>query len=136
MFDKLFKKKEEPKEIPTAVKALAALQNGNFSEALKYLDEYITMLEGLTQPLTCDDAVFYYNRNIAKTQLNNIDGAIEDLKKCISICDMHQAYFELFRLLHFKGENKNSLNYLVKAYELGNKEAEQILRENTNYFNR
>lgn len=136
MFDKLFKKKEEPKETPLAIRAIATLQQGNYPEALKLLNEYIKMIEGFAQPLTSDDAVFYYNRNIAKTQLNDIDGAIEDLKKCVAICDFEPAYFELFRLSHAKGENEKSIKYLIKAYELGNKEAETILRQNTNYFNR
>ena len=30
---------------------------------------------------------------------------------------------------------QNGLTYLIRAYELGNENAEEILRENTNYFN-
>jgi tetratricopeptide (TPR) repeat protein len=135
MFDKFFKKKKEVEETPLAIRALATLQQGNYPEALRLLNEYITMLEGLSQPLTDDDGVYYYNRSIAKVGVNDIDGAIEDLNKCVKLAQLHQAYFELFKLHNHKGRDRQSLDALIKAYECGSQEAETILRENTNYFN-
>ncbi|HZX57190.1 MAG TPA: hypothetical protein VFE54_00635 [Mucilaginibacter sp.] len=115
---------------------LSLLQNGRYAEALPYLNEYISMLEGLNQPLTADDAIYYYNRSVAKVGLDDIDGAIEDLNKCVAISKIHQAYFQLFKLHDFKRDSRAALDALIDAYENGNTEAEAILREHTNYFNR
>jgi tetratricopeptide (TPR) repeat protein len=136
MFKKFFKKQEEPEETPLAVRALATLQQGNYPEALKLLNEYIKMIEGFSKPLTEDDAAFYYNRALAKENLNDIDGAIIDLEKCNSIANLHQSYLRLGSLQQQKGQSDKSIKNIVRAYELGNQEAENILREYTNYFNR
>lgn len=133
MFENFFKKGEE---MPLALRAISALQKGNHEEALKLFNEYIHMIENQNMPLTEDDASFYYNRSIAKTQLDDIDGAIEDLIKCLKIAEIHQAYLELFRLYRFKQDAQTGIKYLIRSYELGNKEAEKLLQENTNYFNR
>ncbi|RRJ89725.1 tetratricopeptide repeat protein [Flavobacterium macacae] len=133
MFDDFFKKREE---MPLALRAISALQKGNYQEALKLFDEYILMVENQNLPLNEDDASFYYNRSIAKSQLDDIDGAMEDLVKCLRIAELHQAYLELFNLYRFKQDAQTGTKYLIRAYELGNKEAEKVLRENTNYFNR
>lgn len=133
MFEKFFKKGEE---MPLALRAVTSLQKGNHQEALKLFNEYIHMIENQNIPLTEDDASFYYNRSIAKTQLDNIDGAIDDLLKCVQIAEINQAYLELFRLYRFKQDAQTGIQYLIRSYELGNKEAEHLLKENTNYFNR
>ncbi len=137
MFKKIFSKSnDKKKETPLGLKAIIALQDGNYNVALPLLNEYIKMIEGLNIPLTSDDAVFYYNRSIVKDNLNDVDGAIVDLKKCIKICDLHQAYFALFQLLFYKkNEKQEALNFLIKAHEAGSDKAEPILRINTNYFN-
>lgn len=136
MFDNFFKSKEENKEVPLAIRAIAALQQNRYPEALRLLNEYIYMIEGLSKPMTQDDAVFYYNRSIAKVGLNDIEGAIDDLQKCLKIAKLHQAYYELFRLQKSHGNNQLALEALVNAYETGSQDAEKILRENTNYFAR
>ena len=136
MFDKFFKKKEETKETPLAIKALATLQQGNYPEALKLLNEYITMIEGFSKPLDSDDGIMYYNRSIAKEALNDKIGAISDLKKSVKLSEIHQAFFRLADLQSKTGEQEESIKNLVKAYELGNSDAEEALRKYTNYFNR
>src|ERR1039457_7344516 len=95
MFDKIFKKEDEQSKTPLAIKALAALQQENYPVALKLLNEYIKMIEGFSNPLTEDDAVFYYNRALAKENLGDIDGAILDLEKCNSIANLHQSFLRL-----------------------------------------
>lgn len=136
MFDKFFKKKEEPKATPLGLKALATLQQGNYPEALKLFNEYITMIEGFSKPLDSDDGIMYYNRSIAKEALNDKNGAISDLKKCIQLAEIHQAYFRLADLQSQTGEQQESIKNLVRAYELGSSDAEEALRKYTNYFNR
>ena len=123
-----------PYEAQLYYSAISCLQNGEYHKALNLFDELISNHIDESN-LTDQEAQFYYNRAIAKTQLDDVDGAIEDLKKAIKIYDLHQAYYELFRLYHSKNEPQSGLNYLVKAYKLGNKNAEKILRESTNYFN-
>lgn len=134
MFNNFFKKKEEVKETPLAIRALASLQQGNYPVALKLLNEYIKMLEGITQPLTADDGVFYYNRALAKENLGDIDGAINDLEKCNTLAQLHQAYLRLGSLQQKKGKSDKAISNIIKAYELGSQEAEEILRKHTNYF--
>jgi len=108
------------KEIATlVVTGLSLLQNGRYAEALPYLNEYISTLERSNEPLTADDAIYYYNRSIAKVGLDDIDGGIDDLNKCVAISKIHQAYFQLFKLYDFKRNDRAALNALVDAYESG-----------------
>ncbi len=136
MFDKFFKKKEETEETPLPLKALATLQQGNYPEALKLFNEYITMIEGFSKPLDSDDGIMYYNRSIAKEALNDKNGAISDLKKSVQLAEIHQAYFRLADLQSQTGDQQESIKNLVRAYELGSSDAEEALRKYTNYFNR
>jgi tetratricopeptide (TPR) repeat protein len=126
---------EGVEETPLAIRAVATLQNGNYPEALNLLNEYITRIEGFGK-LSSDDGVWYYNRSIAKEALLDKNGAIDDLKKCLIVTKLHQAFYRLAILQSQCGENKESLTNLVNAYELGNTDAEIQLREYTNYFNR
>lgn len=132
-----FKKKESeklPYEAQLYLQAISALQNNEYEKSLDLFNDLIK--DNINQSdLTEHEANLYYNRSIAKTQLDDIDGAITDLKTSIKIHELEQAHFELFRLYEFKDEPQNGLTYLIRAYELGNENAEEILRENTNYFN-
>ncbi len=133
MFSKLFKKKETTlKEKGDA--ALKVLSRGEFKEALPLLDEYISIIEKEKSVFTIEDVMFYWNRHVAKMNTNNVDGAITDLLKCTQICNFDSAYFELYRIYLSRKNFEQSLKYLIKAYENGNKEAEVLLRKNTNYF--
>jgi len=134
MFKKFFRKKENVDNTPLGVKALVKLQQGNFKEALPLLDEYINMIEGFSNPLTEDDAGFYYYRAITKEQLGDIDGAIIDLEKCNSIASLHQSYLRLGSLQQKQGQSQKSIKNIIKAYELGNQEAEDILRKYNKLF--
>lgn len=136
MFNKLFNKKEEPKETPLAVRALATLQQGNYHEALKLLNEYITLIEGFSKPLDADDGMMYYNRSIAKEALDDKSGAKSDLKKAVELAELHQAYFRLADLQSQTGEQQEAINNLIKAYDLGSTDAEEALRTYTNYFSK
>jgi len=132
------KSKNENEKLPYEAQlyllAISALQNGEHQKSLDLFNNLINNHMNKSN-LTDQEAGFYYNRSIAKTQLNDIEGAINDLKTSIKIHELNQAYYELFRLYQFKEEPQKGLTYLIKAYELGNENAEQILRENTNYFN-
>jgi tetratricopeptide (TPR) repeat protein len=168
MFRKFFKKDEE---MPLPLRAIQALQEKQYQKSLELFNEYITSIEKSGATLDADDAIFYYNRSIAKTQLNDMSGAIDDLSESISINpSFYQGIAERGRLLlaedRFKEAEKdfshclamnpeNSAHYFcqrgyanfnsgngeqaisdfINAYQKGNKEAEQILRERTNYFN-
>lgn len=154
------------------IQAITHLQNGEYQEALKFLDIYIEKLNDSKKELNTDDAMMYYNRSIAKTQLSNNDGAIKDLSTAISIDPtFHQFRAERGRILlaekrygeaiqdytmcleinpaeaanylcqrgyaNFNSGNQDQgLKDFVNAFEMGSKEAEKILRENTNYFDR
>ncbi|MFZ4456339.1 MAG: hypothetical protein ACOYOT_08975 [Bacteroidales bacterium] len=134
MSDKAFNTKSNSQE-ELSKKAILTLQNGNNQEALKLFNEYIDIAEKSKKTLTIEDVMIYWNRHIAKIKLNDIDGAIKDLLKCTQICNFDSAYFELYRIYEYKRQNDLSLKYLIKAYENGNKQAETLLRKNTNYFN-
>lgn len=136
MFKNLFKKKEDKDQTPLAIRALAVLQQGDYPKALSLLNEYITMIEGFSKPLDSDDGMMYYNRSIAKEALNDKEGAKSDLKIAVKLANLHQAYFRLADLQSQTGEQQESINNLVKAYELGSTDAEEALRKYTNYFNR
>jgi tetratricopeptide (TPR) repeat protein len=133
MFRKLFKRKETTlKEKGDA--ALRLLEKGNFKEALPLLDEYISIIEKEKSVFSIEDVMFYWNRHVAKMNTNNVDGAITDLIKCTQICNFNSAYFELYRIYLNKGQSEIAKKYLVKAYEFGNKNAEDVLRKHSNYF--
>ena len=134
-----FKKKQKeseklPYEAQLYLLAISALQNNEYRKSLDLFNDLINNHMNKSN-LTDQEAGFYYNRSIAKTQLDDIDGAIDDLKASVKIHELEQAHYELFRLYQFKGEPQKGLTYLIRAYELGNENAEKILRENTNYFN-
>jgi len=134
----LFKKMDNeklPQEVQFFFIAVATLQQGEYEKSLKLFNELIDKYVDLSNP-SVQVPSYYHNRSLAKSHLGNIDGAIEDLNISINISETNESYFELFRLYHHKGEPQNGLKYLIKAYELGNKKAEEILRENTNYFKR
>ena len=137
MFKNFFNKKQEVEETPLAIRAMATLQQGNYSEGLRLFNEYISMIEGLSTPLNADDGVMYYNRSIAKEALNDKFGAINDLKKAVQLgFENDQCYFRLADLQSQTGDQQESIKNLVKAYELGSSDAENALRKYTNYFNR
>ena len=75
-------------------------------------------------------------RNEAPEQILRSDIlTIDDLKISVSISELNQAYYQLFVIYHNQDKRQEGIDYLVKSYKLGNKEAENILRQNTNYFN-
>lgn len=134
-FNKKTKESEKlPYEAQLYLLAISALQNSEYQKSLDLFNDLINNHMNKSN-LTDQEAGFYYNRSIAKTQLDDIDGAINDLKTSVKIHELEQAYYELFRLYQFKEEPQKGLTYLIRAYELGNDNAEKILRENTNYFN-
>lgn len=74
----------------------------------------------------------YYN------EIRDFDNAINDFSACIQLhpddkahylCERGIAYFNL-------GNFESFIKDMVSSYELGDKNAEKILREKTNYFNR
>ena len=125
-----------PYEAQLYLLAVSSLQQGEYAKSLKLFNELIDKYTYNKPEYAEQESGFYYNRSIAKTQLDDIDGAIQDLKTSINIYELHQAYFELFKLYHFKGEPQSGMSFLIRAYELGSSEAEKVLRNNTNYFNR
>ena len=134
MLNNIFGKKNSSKETNIGALALSKLQNGEFEDALPLLNKYINRLESLSEPLTKDDAILYYNRAVTKEQLNDLDGAVMDLERCNAIASLHQSFLKLGSLQQKLGRSEESINNIIIAYKLGNDEAENILRKYTNYF--
>lgn len=113
--------------------AIANLQNHNYPTALELFN---TIIASDNYGVDAEqDAGFHYNRSIAKSNLNDFDGAFRDLHKSISLYELPQANFEIFRLNHQLGKPQDGIDFLVRAYKMGHPSAESVLRENTNYFN-
>lgn len=124
---------ELPPEAQIYLLAIANLQNHNYPIALDLFNKIIASENyGIDAE---QDSGFHYNRSIAKSNLHDYDGAFRDLHKSLELYELPQANFEIFRLNHQLGKPQDGISYLVRAYELGHPSAEDILRENTNYFN-
>lgn len=145
MFKNLFKsffKQESPKpkasnalprEAQVYLAAIHQLQNGKYLEALTLFNEIIASDNFGIDP--DQDAGLLYNRSIAKSNLRDYRGAIDDLERSIEIFEIPQANFEIFRINHELGKTNEGMSYLVRAYKMGYPQAEEVLRNNTNYFN-
>jgi tetratricopeptide (TPR) repeat protein len=139
----LFDRKKEEKltgEPALFLMAASLLQNGEHQKSLevfnKLISEYVSNRVNFNDTEIAEqDAMIYYNRSLAKYYLNDMQGAIDDLKISVSISELNQAYYQLFVIYHNQDKPQEGIDYLVKSYKLGNKEAENILRQNTNYFN-
>lgn len=154
------------------LRAINNVQKGNYREALKQFNTFIENLEHANKELDADDAIMYYNRAIAKTQLSDLDGAVQDLNTAISINpSFYHAFAERGKIYMAKekyskaindytksleinpsnashylcqrgyaninaGNKQQAIHDFVNAYKNGSKEAEKVLKENTNYFSR
>lgn len=122
-----------PQEAQLYLAGIANLQNNNYPTALELFNRIIASDNyGIDAE---QDAGFHYNRSIAKSNLNDFDGAFKDLHKSISLFELSHANFEIFRLNHQLGKPQEGMEYLVRAYKMGHPSAEEVLRNNTNYFN-
>lgn len=123
-----------PPEAQLYLAAVANLQNHNYPTALQLFNRIIDSDNYGIDPE--QDAGFHYNRSIAKSNLHDFDGAFKDLHKSISIFELAVANFEIFRLNEQLGKPNDGMDFLVRAYKMGHSNAEDVLRNNTNYFNR
>ena len=127
-------KSELPHEAQWYLAAIANLQNQNYPNALELFNRIIASDNyGIDAE---QDAGFHYNRSIAKSNLHDFDGAFRDLHKSLSLFERSETNFEIFRLNHQLGTPQEGMPFLVRAYEMGHPSAEDILRNNSNYFNR
>lgn len=122
-----------PKEAQLYLAALANLQNHNYPHALELFNRIIASDNyGIDAE---QDAGFHYNRSIAKSNLQDFDGAFRDLYKSLSLFELAVTNFEIFRLNHQLGKPEEGTEFLVRAYKMGHSSAEDYLRDNTTYFN-
>ena len=85
--------------------------------------------------ITVQDAMIYYNRSLAKYNLDDLEGALDDLNASLSIYELDQAYYQLFTIYNQQNKPQEAMEYLIKSYKLGNLDAVSILANNTDYFN-
>jgi tetratricopeptide (TPR) repeat protein len=73
----------------------------------------------------------YYN------EINDFENAIKDFTFCIQLHPEDKSYYLCERGIayHNFGNTESAIQDFVASYKLGDKTAENILRENTNYFN-
>lgn len=122
-----------PNEAQLYLAAIANLQNHNYPNALELFNRIIASDNyGIDAE---QDAGFHYNRSIAKSNLHDFDGAFRDLHKALSLFELAETNFEIFRLNHQLGKPQEGTEFLVRAYKMGHPMAEDFLRNNTTYFN-
>lgn len=71
-------------------------------------------------------------------EIKDFDSAIKDFSYCIQLHPEEKARYLCERGIAFinSGNHENSIQDIVASFKLGNKAAERILRENTNYFDK
>jgi tetratricopeptide (TPR) repeat protein len=129
-----------PEDASLFLIAVSLLQNGDYQKSVEtfniLISQHIKNRVNINDSDFAEqDAMIYYNRSLAKYYLHDMQGAINDLKISISIHELNQAYYQFFVIYENQNKPQVGMDYLVRSYKLGNKEAEKLLRENTNYFN-
>ena len=136
--------KKKEKKIKTEEQLLKSansfLKKGEHKKVIEVIDqlisEYVTTRDNKNDiKVTVQDAIIYYNRSLAKYNINDLEGAVEDLNASLSIYELNQAYFQLFIIYNQQNKTQEAIEFLIKSYKLGNLDAVSILSENTNYFN-
>ena len=136
--------KKKEKKIKTEEQLLKSansfLKKGEHKKVIEVIDqlisEYVTTRDNTNDiKVTVQDAIIYYNRSLAKYNINDLEGAVEDLNASLSIYELNQAYFQLFTIYNQQNKPQEAREFLIKSYKLGNLDAVSILSENTNYFN-
>ena len=136
--------KKKEKKIKTEEQLLKSansfLKKGEHKKVIEVIDqlisEYVTTRDNTNDiKVTVQDAIIYYNRSLAKYNINDLEGALEDLNASLSIYELNQAYFQLFTIYNQQNKPQEAREFLIKSYKLGNLDAVSILSENTNYFN-
>ena len=116
------------------------LKNGEHKKAIEVFNQLICDYVSTRDysediKITVQDAMIYYNRSLAKYNLDDLEGALDDLNASLSIYELDQAYYQLFTIYNQQNKPQEAMEYLIKSYKLGNLDAVSILANNTDYFN-